>query len=210
MECEHLGIVLAGGAGARLGLGMPKALVRLGGETLLQRAARTLGAVCDHVVITGPKALDFPLPDLGSATAVMRAFDPQGSAGPGAGVMAGLMDQGFQDALVLAVDFPFMTTGALREIREWLGSYEAAVPAPRGITQPLAAAYASEIRTRLFLILQRQEPSLTRALGRFNVRHLDDATLAQMPGGLDNFFNLNTRADLTEAERRIAAGESVE
>jgi molybdopterin-guanine dinucleotide biosynthesis protein A len=37
------------------------------------------------------------------------------------------------------------------------------------------------------------------------VLRLDDAALAGMPGGLACFFNLNTPADLAEAERRVAA-----
>jgi molybdopterin-guanine dinucleotide biosynthesis protein A len=36
-------------------------------------------------------------------------------------------------------------------------------------------------------------------------RLLGDAELEGLEGGLDNFFNLNTRDDLAAAERRVAS-----
>jgi hypothetical protein len=175
VECEHLGIVLAGGAGTRLGLGVPKALVRLGGMTLLERAARNARRGVRSRRHHGPKGLDFPLPDLGSATAVTRAFDPQGSAGPGAGVMAGLMDQDFQDALVLAVDFPFMTTGALRGIPRVAGLIRSGGARSAGNHPAACRGLRSRNSHAPLPDSATAGTFFDRALGRFNVRHLDDA-----------------------------------
>ena len=47
-------IIAAAGSGERFGAGMPKALVQLAGQTLLEHAFRSLSAVVDEVVITSP------------------------------------------------------------------------------------------------------------------------------------------------------------
>jgi molybdopterin-guanine dinucleotide biosynthesis protein A len=206
-----LGVLVAGGAGSRLGLGCPKALVRVGETTLLERGLRTLAAVCDDVVVAAPAdlALRFPAapgsgPGGGPPT---RVFDPPGAAGPLAGVVAGLSSRPFSRALVLAVDLPFVTSPALVALLGRLADHQAVVPAPGGVPQPLAAAYAAPARAILAARLEAGERSLTRAVDSLDALRLDDEALRRLPGGLENFFNLNTREDLAEAERRLAARE---
>ncbi|HEV2105150.1 MAG TPA: NTP transferase domain-containing protein, partial [Candidatus Eisenbacteria bacterium] len=61
MSPPVLGVLLAGGRGARLGAGGPKALATLAGRTLLSRAHAILAAVCDAVVVVAPAALALPV-----------------------------------------------------------------------------------------------------------------------------------------------------
>jgi molybdopterin-guanine dinucleotide biosynthesis protein A len=202
-----LGVLVAGGAGARLGLGMPKALARLGGETLADRAIRTLSAVCDSVAVAAPVELALPLPP---GSALIRVLAPPGVAGPLAGVVAGFAACEFDHAVVLAVDLPFVSAAALRGLLAELGRYQAVIPCPGGVSQPLAAAYAASARSILAARLQAGERSLTRAVDHLHVVRLEDRALARLPGGAKGFFNVNTQSDLAEAERRIAAGETVQ
>nr|MBA2437908.1 2-C-methyl-D-erythritol 4-phosphate cytidylyltransferase [Acidimicrobiia bacterium] len=53
-------ILVAAGVGERLGTGLPKALVELGGEPLLVHAARALraSASVDHLVVVVPIGAD--------------------------------------------------------------------------------------------------------------------------------------------------------
>jgi molybdopterin-guanine dinucleotide biosynthesis protein A len=190
-----LGVLVAGGDGSRLGLGIPKALVSVGDATLLARGARTLGAVCDQVVVAAPAALALPNPAAGDdapgSRSPDRAFDPAGTAGP--------------LAMVLAVDLPLATPPALAALLACLGDHQAVIPAPRGVPQPLAAAYAPSALAHLAAHLDAGERSLTRAVVALDVVWLDDEALARLPGGHENFFNLNTREELMEAGRRLAA-----
>ena len=55
-----LGVIVAGGRGARLGLGRPKAFAEVGGMTLLARAEAVLAALCDAIVIAAPASLELP------------------------------------------------------------------------------------------------------------------------------------------------------
>jgi molybdopterin-guanine dinucleotide biosynthesis protein A len=200
-----LGVLLAGGAGSRLGLAVPKALAPLAGETLLAHGLRTLAALCDPVVVAAPAALDLPLPAEGSFA---RVFDVEGPRCPLAGIVAGLGATSFERAVVLGVDFPLATPAALAAMVERLGDHQAVVPAPGGFLQPLAAVYASAARAILAGRLEAGERSIVRALVSLDVLRLDDVALSELPGGLETFFNLNTPDDLADAERRLEAREA--
>lgn len=206
-----LGVLVAGGAGSRLALGMPKALVRLGGVTLLERGVAILAATCDEIVVSAPAGLSLPLAGTVRSSrgscAVRRADDPAGTVGPLAGIVAGLASGAFERAIVLGVDLPFIEPAALEALLERLPGRHAVVPAPGGFPQPLAAAYAAAAVAILAKCLTAGERSPTRALESLDVFRLDDAELAHLAGGLGNFFNLNSPADLDEAERRLAVGK---
>lgn len=207
-----LGVLVAGGRGSRLALGMPKALVPLGGVTLLARALATLGAVCDRIVVSAPRSMSLPLPEAvapgGRSCPVRRVHDPDGAVGPLAGMVAGLGELPFDRAIVLGTDLPLMEPACLEALALRLPGRHAVVPAAGGFLQPLAAAYAAAAGPILAACLAAGERSPTRALGSLDVLRLDDRELARLPGGAACFFNLNTPADLDQAERRMAARET--
>ena len=166
------GVLLVGGASTRFG--SPKALARLEGETLAERAWRTLGAACDERLAVGKEGeLELPFPVLDDGTDV-RA--------PIAGVVAGLRAASNEIAVVVPVDVPALTADALRALAA--ACRDAAVPQ----TGPLPGAYR---RTAL--------PALERALGegRLALRdvlpHLDVATV-RLDAAL--LSNVNTPDDL--------------
>ena len=197
-----LGILLAGGRGRRLGLGFPKALLPLGGSTLLERGIATLSAVCDRVVVAAPAGLALP------ETSAPRVNDPPGSQGPLAGMVAGLLAEPFETAIVLGVDFPLVRGEALVALGSMLDGGAAVIPIPGGIPQPLAAAYGPAAVPVLTQALGAGERAPTRAVLRLGARFLDDAAIAGLPGGAANFLNLNRPEQLAEVERRLTGAES--
>lgn len=210
MGAGTVGILLAGGRGARLGAGVPKALAVVGDVTLLERAIRTLARVGDAVVVAAPRALDLPLPVAAPETRVpvRRALDA--GEGPLAGLVAALGVMRFERAVVLGVDFPLMRAEALATLAARLayaGAGEpappAVVPAPDGVLQPLAAAYGWSAAEALAEAYGRGERSFVRAVESLGPRVLGPEALAALPGGLENFFNLNTPEDRDIAERRL-------
>jgi aminoglycoside 6-adenylyltransferase len=104
---DATGVLLVGGASERFG--SPKALARFRGETLAERAWRTLEEVCAEVIVVGKAAngleLPFPVVDDGGSE---RA--------PVFGVMAGLRAATHDICLVLPVDCPLVTSDLLREL----------------------------------------------------------------------------------------------
>jgi molybdopterin-guanine dinucleotide biosynthesis protein A len=121
------GVLLVGGASSRFGT--PKALARIGEESLAERAWRLLDEVCEERLAVGKAADGLPLPfavlDDGSA---VRA--------PLAGVVAGLRAASYEVAVVLPVDTPLVTPELLSQLAD--ACADAAVTQ----TGPLPGAYA--------------------------------------------------------------------
>ena len=196
-----LGVLLAGGQGKRLGGVTAKALVMCAGRTLLERGLSTLTSLCDSVVVVAPQAMTLPV------DAACRVADPADAAGPLAGLVAGLGARPFDEALVLAVDMPLLSPATLTALRSLRGEATAVLAAPGGITQPLAAWYTARAFATLAVALASGERSPTRAVFAMQPAIIGDDVLATLPGGLDAWLNVNTRAELDEAERRLAARE---
>jgi molybdopterin-guanine dinucleotide biosynthesis protein A len=99
------GVLLVGGASTRFG--SPKALARLDGETLAERAWRLLAAACDETIAVGKGDVELPFDVVDDGTDV-RA--------PLAGVVAGLRAAANDIAVVVPVDTPRLTVVALHEL----------------------------------------------------------------------------------------------
>ncbi len=163
------GVLLVGGASSRFG--SPKALARLHGETLAERAWRTLGEACEHRLAVGKAAdrleLPFPIVDDGSEERAAMV-----------GLRAGLAAAPTDLCVVLPVDCPCMTPEALLLLAE--ACREAAVPQ----SGPLPGAY----RRGTLPALESAGLSIRRAL-----EGLDVAVVELDPVLL---LNVNTPADL--------------
>ncbi len=100
------GVLLVGGASERFG--SPKALAPFEGETLAERAWRTLGEACEERLAVGKRGeleLPFDLLD-----------DGVGVRAPIAGVVAGLRAATNDVCVFLPVDCPHVTPDALRAL----------------------------------------------------------------------------------------------
>lgn len=166
------GVLLVGGASTRFG--SPKALARLGDETLAERAWRILGYTCDERIAVGKASdglpLAFPLLDDGTD---VRA--------PIAGVVAGLRAATHDVCVFLPVDCPAFSADSIRRLAR-------AAPAhPQ--SGPLPGAYG-----------RAQLPALERKLerGDYSLRDVA-ATVVELADS--ELTNVNTRADLDALRR---------
>ena len=131
------GIVVAGGAGRRMG-GVDKAALVVDGITLLDRVLGAARPVCDRLLVVGPNRPT----DVAGVTFVMED-EPGG--GPVPAVAAGLAAAPDADVvLVLAADLPLLGAGHLRSLLAALDAAgaEAAAADDEGGPNPLLAAYA--------------------------------------------------------------------
>ena len=101
------GVLLVAGASTRFG--SPKALARLGEETLTERAWRVLGEACDERLAVGKQedALELPFDLLDDGSDIRAAL---------AGIVAGLRAAPTELAVVLPVDMPLVTAPLFREL----------------------------------------------------------------------------------------------
>jgi molybdenum cofactor cytidylyltransferase len=115
------GIVLAAGSSRRLG--EPKQLVFLGGETLLERAARVAGEagldpiyIVFGVVVSGGHDVDFGVGKLDGCTPL---FNEGASEGMASSIRVGVRaaaEVGVDGVVVMACDQPAVSAGHLREL----------------------------------------------------------------------------------------------
>jgi nicotine blue oxidoreductase len=171
------GLLLAAGAGTRLG--QPKALVELGGQTLVDRGIALLhGAGADPVVVvTGAVALSLP--------GVVTVHNPDWDTGMGSSLRAGLATlPADSDAVVVAlVDQPLISgecvgrligafgAGASVAVATYEGRQRNPVLIARAHWPEVSAAAQGDAGARAFL---RARPDLVTAVECGDVGRPDD------------------------------------
>jgi molybdopterin-guanine dinucleotide biosynthesis protein A len=124
-------VVLAGGRSSRLG-GHDKALVTVGGQTLLEAAVSAVAAA-ETIVVVGPRR-DLPLP-------VVWVEESPPASGPVAAVAVGLGSVDSELVVLLAVDHPLITSGEVSRLIRSAGADGAVAVDAGGHVQPLVAVY---------------------------------------------------------------------
>jgi len=171
---EATGILLVGGASTRFG--SPKALARLAGETLAERAWRVLGeAFGDRRLAVGKGELELPF------DVVVEPAEPRT---PITGLVAGLRAAVTDVAVFLPVDCPLVTPELLRDLGERVAVTQ---------TGPLPGAYAKGDLPEL----QRRLAACDYSLRGVNAQVLraDERLLV----------NVNTPTELSALEDDLAA-----
>ena len=170
-----VGVLLVGGASTRFG--SPKALAPYEGETLAERAHRTLAEAFGRVLVFGKAddALDLPFPLLDDGS-VVRA--------PIVGVAAALREADAEVCVVLPTDMPRVTAALLRDLAAAVEGADAAVPQ----TGPLPGAYRRSALPVLERRMAAGDLALHRALDELDARTVacEEALLANVnaPGDL--------------------------
>jgi CTP:molybdopterin cytidylyltransferase MocA len=110
MQAHVAGVLLAAGAGSRLG--RPKALIDVGGRPLAARGAALLrdGGAAPVIVVTGATAVDL--------TGVLTVHNPHWRTGMGSSLAAGLatVPDTCQAAVIALVDQPLVGPEAVRRL----------------------------------------------------------------------------------------------
>ena len=189
------GFVLAGGRSSRMG--RDKALLMLGGRTLVERAVSKLEAVCERVGIAGGAE------ELAKFGRVVP--DERPGCGPLGGIVAALESSEFEWNIFLPVDVPLVGVDFVRRLGERCLASEAVAVVARvdGQVQPLCAGYHRRIVTRLRAGLEKGDFKVMRVVeGVGEVEFVE----IQEPG--IQFLNLNTPEEFAEAELYLDACEN--
>jgi molybdopterin-guanine dinucleotide biosynthesis protein A len=202
--CDIAAVILAGGRGRRMG-GTAKALLPLGGRTLLDHVLQRLqGQVSPIAISANDPAITAALPLLADAHDDRR--------GPLAGLLAGMdwarTREGIRRIVSLPVDCPFLPgdlVAGLRATAEETGA-SVVVAASAGVEHPTAALWDLDLADALRAVVEAgADLSVRRFYQRYRV-----AIRAFESGGIDPFFNINTPADLARAEDACRMGEDLE
>lgn len=185
------GAVLAGGEGRRIG--GAKALVTVGGLTLVERAVATLRRVARPVAVVARPATDLP-------PGLTRWDEPDdGPRHPRAGLLHAIAIAGEQPVLVTAVDLPLLDPATLRVLlvaAALAPDAPAVVPRTAQGLEPLCALYRPHALAplRSAAVDRRLKDVLLEDLGAAVVPFDDDTP----------FLNVNTPDDVARAERALS------
>jgi molybdopterin-guanine dinucleotide biosynthesis protein A len=132
-----------------------------------------------------------------------------GDADPGAGSLDGLFTAltaaTGDPVLVIACDMPFASRPLAAHLLSLSATAEAVVPRPSGEFEPLFAVYRRSCAAAIRRALDAGQRRVISFFPEVNLRVVEaDEILAIDPDPL-SFFNVNTPADLAEAERQLRA-----
>ena len=205
------GFILAGGKSRRMGT--DKSQLVLGGQTFLERIAVELAAATSSVtVISGSPELETLNSKLETDPKPFKTatdiFPHWGALG---GVHAALAACSASWALVVACDFPFVTSELFASLASGREAFEAVAPIQEdGIPQPLCSLYRVEPCLRLAeQLIKSGERKPIALLQSVRTRWVSFRELNNLPGADSFFDNINTPEDFARVSRKDPSTDDV-
>ena len=192
------GVIQAGGRSVRMGE-RPKALIELGGRSIIERVLAGLApAVDDVLVVTNtPELYAF----LGLAM-VPDIYPDHGSLG---GIYSGLKAAAGEAALTVACDMPFLHPEVVRLVAERAGEGHVAIPRVGRQLETMHAAYGKACLPSIEERLVAGRLKIVEFLEHVRVVEVAEADVARFRDPQVAFMNVNTPAELERA--RVLAAE---
>jgi molybdenum cofactor guanylyltransferase len=196
-------IISAGGKSSRIGT--DKALVKVGGKTILERIierTKDLGQA-ETLLISNDveKYRQFGL------TTYADVFPDKGSLG---GIYTGIHYASSPYSLIIACDMPFLSVPLLNYMISLIDEkYELIVPRVTGHPEPLHALYH---KTCLEPINKRIEANQLKVMDFYEglkIRYLDEDEYLEFNPNGTAFMNVNSPEDLAEANRLATVFDSL-
>jgi len=193
--------ILAGGAGRRIG--MPKALLRLDGRSLLARTVRTVRHCGLPATVLGPADLR-PLLERDGLPLVRVLPDLVPGRGPLPALASALQHSRTEWILLVACDYPRLDPRLLRLLLDAAphSRADAILPtSPQGRLQPLCALYRTRLHRRLHHLLRNGSQRVFDLVDAIAVDVLPWSTLARSGCRNDALLNLNRKHQLQTLRR---------
>ncbi len=195
MRMAVSGVVVCGGRSQRMGL--DKATLPFGPETMLARVVRLLQEVVDPVVVVA--AEDQVLPKLPEGVVVAR--DNQPGCGPMAGLTTGLKVLAPHAELIYAssCDVPLLVPQFVTQLVNLCQDRQAVVPLVGNRWHPLAAVYRRDACPVAARLLQERRLRLYGLVEQLNARRVRPKVLKRADPELLSLRNCNRPPDYLAA-----------
>jgi molybdopterin-guanine dinucleotide biosynthesis protein A len=184
-------LVLAGGGSRRMG--RAKAWLEVGDTVLLRYVVDSLAPAFSEVMVSfaEPEQLEAPLP-------YRIVFDRKRSAGPLAGLEAGLLAARNGVMFAVACDMPYVTQDVAQMATAAARRSDAAIPRVDGRPEPVCAAYGRSALPAITAALNAGRLKTAEVIANLDVTWLE---------GLDPdlFRSLNTPEDLERFHAEFAS-----
>ena len=189
------GIVLCGGKSTRMGV--PKATLPFGAETMLQRVVRLLGGVVSPVVVVA--AREQPLPALPDEVSVAR--DEREARGPLEGIRAGLsaLPASIDAAYITSCDVPLLVPAFVERMIDLIGDHDIAVMEVDGFPHPLSAIYRRVTLPHVEALLAADRLRPVFLFDAVRTRRVQPEEMTVVDPELKTLRNVNTQQDYRAA-----------
>ena len=187
--------MLCGGKSTRMGV--PKATLPFGPETMLQRVVRLLGTVVSPIVVVA--AREQLLPELHDDVVVTH--DEREQRGPLEGLRAGLkaLPSSVEFAYITSCDVPLLVPGFVKLMVELLGDHDIAVMEIDGFPHPLSAVYRRATLPHVESLLEHDRLRPVFLFDAVRTRRVRPEEMISVDPELRTLRNLNTPEDYSAA-----------
>jgi molybdopterin-guanine dinucleotide biosynthesis protein A len=182
------GIVLCGGKSTRMGVA--KATLPFGGETMLQRVVRLLGAAVSPIIVVA--AREQPLPPLPDTVGITR--DEREAKGPLEGIRAGLsaLPASVDAAYITSCDVPLLVPAFVERMIDLMGDHDIAVMEIDGFPHPLSAIYRRDTLPHVERLLAADRLRPVFLFDAVRTRRVKPEEMTVVDPELRTLRNLNT------------------
>lgn len=186
---------MCGGKSTRMGV--PKATLPFGPETMLQRVVRLLSTVVAPVVVVA--ARDQPLPPLPETVSVAR--DEREAKGPLEGIRAGLsaLPESIDAAYITSCDVPLLVPAFVERMIALMGDHDIAVMEVDGFPHPLSAIYRRATLPHIESLLAADRLRPVFLFDAVRTRRITPDEMTVVDTDLKTLRNLNTPDDYRAA-----------
>lgn len=199
------GIILAGGASTRMGSN--KALLKIDGMTMVERAYRILSSLFDEILLITNTPDEYP------SIPCRKIPDIHQGYGSIAGLHSALSAAETDRIFVAACDMPFLKPELIRLLCRTAPAANAVVPSnPAGLREPLHAVYSKAALPAVAKMIGEGEKSILKLLDRIGTTELLPAAYAFIENAEASFGNINTPGEfqaLQGSNRTSAPGEGI-
>lgn len=191
------GIILSGGLNTRM-KGENKALLSVGGRTILDRLYDTFQGVFEEVVLVTNDPLQYLSWDL---TIVADLFGIRSSL---TGIHAGLFHSSHPHAFITACDAPFLKRELIVALIEELEPrWDVVIPITQQGHEPLCAIYSKRCIKAIEQQLEKEDHRITNFFSKVRVKEVPEERLRSVDPELASFININTPEDLGRAVKNM-------
>lgn len=189
------GVVLCGGKSTRMGV--PKATLPFGDETMLHRVVRLLNTVVSPIVAVAAREQTLPALPAG----VIVARDQREAKGPLEGIRAGLtaMPPSIDAAYITSCDVPLLVPKFVERMIELMGDHDIAVMEIDGFPHPLSAIYRRGVLPHVESLLAADRLRPVFLFDAVRTRRVTPQEMMVVDPGLETLRNLNTPEDYRAA-----------
>jgi molybdenum cofactor guanylyltransferase len=190
------GVVQAGGKSTRMG-GQPKALIPLGGRSIVERVVAALTPVVDDLLIVTNT------PELYAFLGLPMVADVYPDHGSLGGIYSGLRAAG-QIAFTVACDMPFLHPEIIRLVVARAGEGDVVIPRVGEQLETMHAAYGKACLPPIEERLRAGRLKIVGFFDRVRVVEIGEAEVARFRDPAVAFMNVNTPDELERARALVA------